>query len=81
MCLAIPAKIVQFLSDNLVLADFGRGVQREVSVALIPIELKTGDWILIHTGYAVSKVDQQEAKELLALWEEIWDSGQSSAST
>ncbi|MHA1214438.1 MAG: HypC/HybG/HupF family hydrogenase formation chaperone [Candidatus Hodarchaeales archaeon] len=81
MCLAIPAQIVKFLKDDLVLADFGRGVRREVSVALIPIELKTGDWILIHTGYAVSKVGQQEAKELLALWEEIWDSEESSAST
>ena len=72
MCLAIPAQVLEFLEDILVLADFGRGVKREVSIALVPEKLALGDWMLIHTGYAVSKMDPKEAKEILTLWEEIW---------
>ncbi|NHJ01070.1 MAG: HypC/HybG/HupF family hydrogenase formation chaperone [Candidatus Heimdallarchaeota archaeon] len=72
MCLAIPAQVVKKLEDNLVLADFGRGVRREVSVSLIQEKLTEGDWILIHTGYAVSKMEPEDARETLALWEEIW---------
>jgi hydrogenase expression/formation protein HypC len=72
MCLAIPAKVIKFLEDDLVLADFGREVRREVSIALMPDEIKLGDWILIHTGYAVSKMEPEEAEETLAMWEEIW---------
>ena len=72
MCLAIPARVLEFLEDNLVIADFGRDVKREVSIALVPEKLSLGDWILIHTGYAVSKMDPKEAKEILTLWEEIW---------
>lgn len=72
MCLAIPAKVIKFLDDDLVLADFGREVRREVSTALMPDEINLGDWILIHTGYAVSKMEPEEAEETLAMWEEIW---------
>ncbi len=72
MCLAIPAQVLEFLEDNLIIADFGRGVKREVSIALHPEKLSLGDWILIHTGYVVSKIDPKEAKEILTLWEEIW---------
>ena len=38
----------------------------------MPEEVKVGDWILIHTGYAVSRMEPEEAKETLAMWEEIW---------
>jgi len=78
MCLAIPAQVVNFINKTMILADFGRGVKREVSIALLPDEVKEGDWILIHTGYAVSKIEPQEAKEILMLWEEIWASEEES---
>ncbi len=74
MCLAIPAQVQEFLEDYLIIADFGRGVKREVSIALLGEELQVGDWILIHTGYAVSKMSPEEAKETLDLWEELWKS-------
>ncbi|MHA1976756.1 MAG: HypC/HybG/HupF family hydrogenase formation chaperone [Candidatus Hodarchaeales archaeon] len=74
MCLAIPAQVQEFLDDQMILANFGRGVKREVSIALLGEELNVGDWILIHTGYAVSIMSPEEAKETLALWEEIWAS-------
>ncbi|MFX0126059.1 MAG: HypC/HybG/HupF family hydrogenase formation chaperone [Candidatus Hodarchaeota archaeon] len=72
MCLAIPAQIKKFIDTTTIIADFGKGVTREVSTALMPEEVKIGDWILIHTGYAVSKMEPEEAKETLAMWEEIW---------
>lgn len=72
MCLAIPAQVKKYIDDNLVQADFGKGICREVSVALMPEKIMVGDWILIHTGYAVSKMEPEEAKETLAMWEEIW---------
>jgi hydrogenase expression/formation protein HypC len=72
MCLAIPAQVKEFIDATTIIADFGKGVTREVSTALMPEELEIGDWILIHTGYAVSKMEPEEAQETLALWEEIW---------
>jgi hydrogenase expression/formation protein HypC len=72
MCLAIPAQVIKFIQDDLVLVDFGKKVQREVSIALMPGEIEVGDWILVHTGYAMSKIEPEEAHETLAMWEEIW---------
>ncbi len=72
MCLAIPAQVIKFIQDDLALVDFGKKVQREVSIALMPGELEIGDWILVHTGYAMSKIEPEEAHETLAMWEEIW---------
>ena len=76
MCLAIPAQVQEFLEDQMIIADFGRGVKREASIALLGEELNVGDWILIHTGYAVSIMSPEEAKETLDLWEELWASEQ-----
>ncbi|MHA2225897.1 MAG: HypC/HybG/HupF family hydrogenase formation chaperone [Candidatus Hodarchaeales archaeon] len=73
MCLAIPAQVKNFINDKLLLADFGKGVYREVSIALMSEKLEVGDWILIHTGYVVSKMEPEEAQETLALWEELWE--------
>jgi hydrogenase expression/formation protein HypC len=74
MCLAIPAQVQEFLDEQMIIADFGRGVKREVSIALLGEKLEIGDWILIHTGYAVSIMSPEEAKETLELWEELWES-------
>lgn len=72
MCLAIPAQVIKFIQEDLVLVDFGKKVQREASIALMPEEIEVGDWILVHTGYAMSKIEPEEAQETLAMWEEIW---------
>ncbi len=74
MCLAIPAQVQEFLDEQMIIADFGRGVKREVSIALLGEKLEIGDWILIHTGYAVSIMSPEEARETLELWEELWES-------
>ena len=68
MCLAIPVKVIS-IADDEAITDIG-GVKRTVSIALTP-EVKVGDYVLLHTGYAIGIVDESEAKETLKLLEEI----------
>jgi hydrogenase expression/formation protein HypC len=68
MCLAIPVKIVSIDGDEAETEI--AGVRRRVSIALTP-EAKLGDYVLLHTGYAIGIVDEAEAEETLKLLEEI----------
>jgi len=72
MCLAVPGKIVSISGQN-ALIDFG-GVQREANVALV--EPKVGDYVVVHAGFAIQVVDEEEAKETIKLWEELMASQQ-----
>jgi hydrogenase expression/formation protein HypC len=68
MCLAVPVKIVSVEGDQAETEI--SGVRRRVSIALTP-EAKVGDYVLLHTGYAIGVVDETEAEETLKLLEEI----------
>jgi hydrogenase expression/formation protein HypC len=70
MCLAIPVKIVSIDGDaaETEIAD----VRRRVSIVFTP-EAKVGDYVLLHTGYAIGVIDEAEAEETLKLLEEIAD--------
>jgi hydrogenase expression/formation protein HypC len=68
MCLAIPAKVLDF-KDGTAQVDFGHGVTREVNVMLV--EVNVNDYVLVHAGYAIQVLDQKEAEETLRLWDEI----------
>lgn len=68
MCLAIPAKIIS-IKEKLAQVDFGEGVLREVNVSLV--NSRAGDYVLVHAGYAIQVLDEQEALETLRLWNEI----------
>jgi len=68
MCLAVPVKVVSVDGDEAE-TEIG-GVTRRVSIALTP-EAKVGDYVLLHTGYAIGVVDEAEAQETLKLLEEI----------
>ena len=68
MCLAIPAQI-KSIEGYLAEADID-GVTRQVSLQLTP-EAEVGDYVLLHTGYAIYVIDQAEAKETLKLLREI----------
>ena len=68
MCLAIPVRIVSVDGDEAE-AEVG-GVRRRVSIAFTP-EAKVGDYVLLHTGYAIGVIDEAEAQETLKLLEEI----------
>ena len=68
MCLAVPVKIVSIDGDEA--ETEVAGVRRRVSIALTP-EAKLGDYVLLHTGYAIGVIDEAEAEETLKLLEEI----------
>jgi len=70
MCLAIPV-LVKSIEEQLAEVEVG-GVSRKVSIWLTP-EVRVGDYVLLHTGYAISIIDETEAKETLKLLAKIAD--------
>jgi len=68
MCLAIPARVMR-VDGSKAQVDFGEGVLREVNVTLV--DAKVGDYVLVHAGYAIQILDEKDALETLALWNEI----------
>ncbi|MDM5271141.1 HypC/HybG/HupF family hydrogenase formation chaperone [Sulfurovum sp. zt1-1] len=70
MCLSIPSKVIQIDENNMATVDT-MGVQREVSLDLMNEEVIVGDYILIHIGFAMNKIDKEEALSSLALYREI----------
>jgi hydrogenase expression/formation protein HypC len=68
MCLAIPARVISVVGDRAEV-DFGEGVLREVNVTLV--DPKIGEYVLVHAGYAIQKMDEKEALETLSLWNEV----------
>ena len=68
MCLAIPA-LIKSIENKEAEAEIG-GVTRRISLWLTP-EAKVGDYVLVHTGYAINVLDQREAEETLALLRQI----------
>ena len=69
MCLAIPVRIEEILDDETAMADIG-GVRKEINVALIA-DLAVGDFVIMHVGYALNKIDPDEAERTLALFAEL----------
>ena len=68
MCLAVPMRIAKIEGDTGELAE--AGVIREVSLVLLP-EAKIGDYVLVHAGFAIRLVDEDEAQKTLDLIKEI----------
>ncbi|GAA8568939.1 HypC/HybG/HupF family hydrogenase formation chaperone [Helicobacter pylori] len=69
MCLAIPSKVIA-IKDNVALLET-LGVQREASLDLMGESVKVGDYVLLHIGYVMSKIDEKEALESIALYQEM----------
>ncbi|GAA8022373.1 HypC/HybG/HupF family hydrogenase formation chaperone [Helicobacter pylori] len=69
MCLAIPSKVIA-INDNMALLET-LGVQREASLDLMGESVKVGDYVLLHIGYVMSKIDEKEALESIALYQEM----------
>jgi hydrogenase expression/formation protein HypC len=69
MCLAIPARIVKRLEGDDALIDAG-GVRKTVSLALVP-GAQEGDYVIVHVGYAISRLDPLEAARTLELFSEL----------
>jgi hydrogenase expression/formation protein HypC len=75
MCLAIPGQIVELVDDEnrLAMVDVA-GVRRNVNVGLLDVDgrgVGPGDWVLIHVGFAISQVDEQEARATRELLERM----------
>ncbi|NMG65213.1 HypC/HybG/HupF family hydrogenase formation chaperone [Azoarcus indigens] len=66
MCLAIPARVAELLPDDRARVELG-GVAKEISLALVD-GVAIGDYVIVHVGYALSKLDQREAEATLALF-------------
>ncbi len=69
MCLAIPSKIINVKGFNAVVDVMG--ARREVSLMLLPEEAKEGDYVLVHAGFAIQKIDEETAQDSLNLLQEI----------
>jgi hydrogenase expression/formation protein HypC len=69
MCLAVPAQVVDVTDPERAIVDLG-GVRKEVSLALVE-GVVAGDWVLIHVGFALQKLDVAEAERTLALFAEL----------
>jgi hydrogenase expression/formation protein HypC len=69
MCLAIPVKVVELLDGDQATVDVG-GVRKEVSLALVD-GIAVGDYVILHVGYAIQKLDPEEAEKTLALFAEL----------
>lgn len=68
MCLAIPARIIK-IDDNMGTIDM-EGTQREVSLLLLE-DARIGDYVIVHAGFAIHKIDEAEAKESLKVLREL----------
>ncbi|MDI6643239.1 MAG: HypC/HybG/HupF family hydrogenase formation chaperone [Candidatus Hodarchaeaceae archaeon] len=68
MCLAIPGKVLK-IERQAATVDFG-GVRREVRLDLLR-DVREGDYVLVHVGYAIQTLDEEAAREILKSWEEV----------
>lgn len=73
MCLAIPAKVVELLDDDNAVVDLG-GVRKTISLSLVD-DVAVDDYVIVHVGYALNKLDPEEAARTLALFAELGEAG------
>lgn len=64
MCLAIPVRIIDVIDTERAVADAG-GARREIGIALLEGEVRPGEWVLVHVGYALERIDEAEALRTL----------------
>lgn len=69
MCLAIPALVEQFVGADSAIVNLG-GVRKEISLALVE-DVAVGDYVIVHVGYALQRLDEEEALQTLALFAEM----------
>ncbi len=73
MCLAVPGKLVRIEGD-VGFVEFA-GAERRIGLALLP-EVNPGDWVLVHAGFAIQRMDESQAAESMRLVNELFDSGE-----
>jgi len=70
MCLSVPGKIVKVDGVNAIV-DFG-GSRREISIMLVP-DVKVGDYVLVHAGFAIQILEEEEAKKTIDVFKEVYN--------
>jgi hydrogenase expression/formation protein HypC len=70
MCLAVPAKVLELRDNQMALVDLS-GTRREISLMVLDGEVSPGEYVLIHVGYAIEVIDEEEAQRTLQLFEEF----------
>ncbi len=68
MCLAIPARVVELTGPDMARIDLG-GVRKEISLALVE-DVRVGDYVIVHVGFALTRLDPDEAERTLATFAE-----------
>ncbi|ADR19377.1 HypC/HybG/HupF family hydrogenase formation chaperone [Calditerrivibrio nitroreducens] len=63
MCLGFPGKIIE-MDEAMAIVDIA-GTKREVSLAMLPDDVNVGDYVMVHVGFAIAKMDEKEAEETL----------------
>jgi hydrogenase expression/formation protein HypC len=71
MCLAIPARVEELVDGDSAIVNLG-GVRKEVSLALVD-DVVVGDYLIVHVGFALQKLDPEEAARTLAMFAELDD--------
>jgi hydrogenase expression/formation protein HypC len=69
MCLAVPVRVAALLGDQWAEIEVG-GIHNRISIALID-DVAVGDYVIVHAGFAITRLDVEEAEKTLALFEEI----------
>lgn len=69
MCLAVPAEVLELKESELALIEIG-GVRMDISLMLLD-GVEVGDYVLVHAGFAIEKIDAHEAQKTLELFEEV----------
>ncbi len=71
MCLGVPMQVIEVHEDTVV-AEID-GVQREASLMMLEDQVVAGDYVIVHAGFAIARIDQAEAEETLRLMREMFD--------
>lgn len=71
MCLGIPCQVAKLnRAENWAIIE-GFGIQKKIDITLVDDEISVGDYLIVHAGYAIGKINVKEAQKTLKLWEEI----------
>lgn len=70
MCVGVPMQVVSIDNDNAITEI--DGVRREASLMLLADEIKVGDFVIVHAGFAISRLDEEDARETLAMMREVF---------
>ena len=71
MCVGVPMQVVSIDNNGSAVTEMD-GVRREASLMLLSDEVKVGDFVIVHAGFAISRLDEEDARETLALMREVF---------